>query len=71
MLNLPLIENVDLQPHQLESVDTNLCVKNYVLFSEIENSLHVVLSQRHLAPAFDYLAKQTFTYPIILADDDS
>ncbi len=71
MLNLPLIENIDLQPYQVEGLDTNISVKNYVLFSHIEDVLHVILSQRHLGPAFDYLAKQDFNYPIVLADDDS
>ncbi len=71
MLNLPLIENVDLQPKQIEGIDNNISVKNYVLFSQVENVLHVILSQRHLGPAFDYLSKQNFNYPIVLADDDS
>ncbi len=71
MLNLPLIQNVDLQPTQVENLDINLSIKNYVLFSKLEGEVHVILSKRHLAPSFDYLAKQDFNYPIILADDDS
>ncbi len=71
MLNLPLIENVDLHPEQPEGVDLNIAVKNSVLFAEVEDALHVVISERHLAPAFDYLSKQHFNYPLIMADDDS
>ncbi len=71
MLNLPLIENVDLQPFQPETIDVNIAVRNSVLFAEVEGVLHVILSQRHLAPAFDYLAKQNFSHPIMMADDDS
>jgi general secretion pathway protein E len=71
MLNLPLIENVDLQPQLIEGLDTNIAVKNYVLYAEVDNALHIILSHRYLAPAFDYLAKQDFAYPIVIADDDS
>lgn len=71
MLQFPLVENIDLHPVQIEEHDTNLAVKNYVLFAEYEGALHVILSQRHLGSAFDYLAKQEFQYPIAVADDDS
>jgi general secretion pathway protein E len=71
MLHLPSIENVDLHPAEPENIDTHLAVKNYVLFSEVEDTLHVILSQRHLSSAFDYLAKLDAHYPLLVADDDS
>ena len=71
MLNIPAIENVDLAPVQLDDVDINIAIKNYVLFSKIDEETHIVLSQKYLSQAFDYLAKQDFTYPIVLADEDS
>jgi general secretion pathway protein E len=71
MLQIPSIENVDLKPVQPDALDITLATKNYVLFSEIEGELHVILSQRYLSVAFDYLAKQSFNYPLLLADEDS
>ncbi len=71
MLNIPIIHDVDLQPELIEEADLNLCIRNYVLFSILDEKIHIILSHRHLAAAFDYLAKQSFSYPIIQLDDDS
>ncbi|RLA71539.1 MAG: type II/IV secretion system protein, partial [Epsilonproteobacteria bacterium] len=71
MLNIPTIHDVDLRPQVDENIDLNLCIRNYVLFSVLEGETHIILSHRHLAEAFDYLAKQTFTYPIVQLDEDS
>ncbi len=71
MLNFPTLDGIDLKPLQLEGVDLNLCVKNFVLFSEIDDSAHIVLSRRHIGEAFDYLSKQEIEHPIVLVDDDS
>ena len=71
MLNIPIIHDVDLQPQLIEEADLNLCIRNYVLFSMLDEEIHIILSHRHLAAAFDYLAKQTFVYPIVQLDDDS
>lgn len=62
---------MDLHPSTLESIDLNLCIRNYVLFTEIDKAVHIALSQQHLAEAFDYLAKQPVEYPMVLLDDDS
>ncbi len=71
MLNFPTLDGVDLKPFQPEEVSLNLCVKNFILFSEIDGVVNIVLSRRHIGEAFDYLSKQEFDYPIVLADDDS
>ncbi len=71
MLHIPAIENVDLAPEQLSDIDMNIAIRNYVLFSNIDENIHVVLSQKHLSQAFDYLAKMDITYPMVLADEDS
>jgi len=71
MLNIPEIEGVDLKPHPLDSVDLNLSLKSYVLFSDIEEEVHIVLTRSHLSNAFDFLAKFDIDLPIVLVDDDS
>ncbi len=71
MLNIPTLHDVDLQAQLIEEIDLNLCIRNYVLFSMIDDETHIVLSHRHLTSAFDYLAKQTLSFPIVQLDDDS
>ncbi len=71
MLNIPVLHDVDLRPEQIDDIDINLCIRNYVLFSRIEDEIHTILSPRHLASAFDYLSKQTFQYPLVQLDADS
>ncbi len=71
MLNLPFIENQDFNALEIEGIDINVSIKNYVLFTTIDEEITIVLSQKHLSEAFNYLAKQDFTYKIILSDEDS
>lgn len=71
MLNIPHIDGVDLRPAPLDTVDLNISIKNYVLFSEIEAELTIVLSRKHMSEAFDFLSKVELDLPIVLADDDS
>ncbi|MBN2895257.1 MAG: type II/IV secretion system protein [Campylobacterales bacterium] len=71
MVHLPRIENIDLHPQQIEGIDTNLAVKNYMLLTELHGEPHVIISERHLSSALDFLAKQELTLPIAMADEDS
>ena len=71
MLNIPEIEGVDLKPKLLDTVELNISIKNYVLFSEIDDEIHIILSRRHLAEALDFLSKHDLNYPMLLSDDDS
>ena len=71
MLKIPTIEAVELKPAQIEGVDLNLSIRNYVLFSEIDGEPHIVLSRRHLAEALDFLAKFDLDLSMVLLDDDS
>ena len=71
MLKIPTVDAVDLKPLQIEQVDLNLSIKNYVLYSEVDGRESIVLSRRHLADALDHLAKLNLALPMILLDDDS
>ena len=71
MLNIPFVENCDFTAVEVEGVDINVSIKNYVLFSQREENITIVLSQKHLALAFNYLAKHPFDYDIIVTDEDS
>lgn len=71
MLNFPEIEGVDLRPAPLDTVDLNVSIKNYVLFTELHDEATIVLSRKHLSEAFDFLSKTELDLPIVLADDDS
>ncbi|UFS62157.1 GspE/PulE family protein [Sulfurimonas sp. HSL-3221] len=71
MLNIPELEGVDLKPHPLESVDLNLSLRSYVLFSEIDGEVHIVLGRAHLSQSFDFLAKFDLDLPLVIVDADS
>jgi general secretion pathway protein E len=71
MLNITPINNVKLDPYEEESLDQQLAVKNHVLFSKIDDEIHICLSQEHLAISLSFLAKEQFTYPITFLDHDS
>lgn len=71
MLNIPHIDGIDLRPSPLDTIDLNVSIKNYVLFSELDDELTIVLSRKHISEAFDFLSKVELDLPIVLADDDS
>lgn len=71
MLNIPLVENVDLFPHEVDGVNIDLCVKNYVLFTQLDDKINTVLSNEHLITSLNFLAKESLPYELVLVDIDS
>ncbi|BCD68950.1 GspE/PulE family protein [Nitratiruptor sp. YY09-18] len=71
MIHLEQLHNINLEPAFPEDIDLKLAIKNYVLFTKIDERVHIALSKKHLARAFDYLAKFDFDYPVVLLDEDS
>jgi len=39
MIRLPLLENVDLNPHWNDDIDNKLAMKHELLFADVENKL--------------------------------
>ncbi|MCV6607163.1 MAG: GspE/PulE family protein [Campylobacterales bacterium] len=71
MIDFPKLEDVNLSPLELEDVDLPLAIKYYVLFSEVDGTTTICISENHLADALGFIAKHTFDYPIVFLDEDS
>ncbi len=63
------IHNLELEP--LEVVNSTKGLKNYVLFSIIEDKEVACISKDHISIAFDYLSKLEVEYDVIFLNDIS
>ena len=71
MLHLELIHNLDLEIYEPEELSTDLSVKNFLLFSELDGSVCAFVCERYLADASNYYTKLQKKYPLELLDEDS
>ena len=70
MLEINEIHNVDLKVVELDNHP--LAIKNYVLFSTIEDKTVVILSKKHIEVSFGYLSKHPdLTYEVIFLNEIS
>lgn len=70
-LTINPIHNVSLEPFELEDVDINVALKNFVLFSQLDGVTTVFVNDRYIAPAFEYIAKKASQYPVEFLDEES
>lgn len=71
MLNIEALHNLHLDPLEPEELETNISVKNYLLFSEIEGERCAFTSKRYLPQASNYYTKLQNSYPLHILDEDS
>ena len=71
MIQLPLLENVDLEPLWSEGVDNKLAMKHYLLFSTIQGHDCAIVERAHLTSALNYFSKLDIDYPITEVDEAS
>ncbi len=71
MLNIEPLHNLLLEPVELEELSTNILVKNYLLFSELDGVVSAFTSKRYISQASNYYSKLTSDYPLYLLDEDS
>ena len=71
MLNLEPLHNLKLEVYEPSDVITDLSVKNYLLFSEIEGEITALASERYLVEATNFYTKLETKYPFKLLDEDS
>ncbi len=69
MLNLEEIHNRNLEP--LEEDSYELAIKNFVLYSILDEEKIICVSQQYLAISFDFISKQETEYKIIVLDEIS
>jgi len=71
MLTLEPVHNLKLKIHEPAELDTNLSVKNYLLFSKLDNEIYAFMSERYLVEASNYYTKLLKKYPLKMLDEDS
>ncbi len=69
--NIPEFFDLDLSPEYIDGVDIDLAIKNSLLFTKIDDQLHIVLNKNELADSFNYLSKLDLDLPLAFLDDDS
>ena len=71
MIRLPLLENVDLNPHWNDDIDNKLAMKHELLFADVENKPSAMVQKKTLSQALNYFAKLNLDYPLIELDEGS
>ncbi|MBD3797677.1 MAG: type II/IV secretion system protein [Campylobacterales bacterium] len=71
MFDIEALHNLHLEPLELEGLDTNLFVKNYLLVSRLEGEVCLFTSKRYLSLASNYYTKLQESYPLHILDEDS
>ena len=71
MLNLEPLHNLKLETHEPEELITEISVKNYLLFSEVDGEVSALMCERYLIEASNYYTKLEQRYPLHMLDEDS
>lgn len=71
MIQLPFLENIDLDPLWSEEVDNKLAMKHHLLFANIHNHPTAIVQRETLATALNHLSKLNINYPIAELDRGS
>ncbi|HIC77959.1 MAG TPA: type II/IV secretion system protein, partial [Sulfurovum sp.] len=70
-MELPLIEDIDLEPIWNEEIDNNLAMRHHLLFSKIEDKITIIVKKEKLSTALNHLSKLNLSYPIVEVDKES
>ncbi len=71
MLNQEPLHNLKLEVYEPEELVTDISVKNYLLFSELEGVVSAFTSAEYFAQASNYYNKLSQSYPLILLTEES
>ena len=71
MLNLDPLHNLKLDIYEPDEIQTEVSVKNYLLFSEIDGEVTALMCERYLIEASNYYSKLENRYPLVMLDEDS
>lgn len=69
MLNLSQVHNTNLIPLEVDGYE--LALKNFVLFSKIDDDEVILVSNEHLSSAFDFISKQNYEQNVVCLDEIS
>ena len=71
MLNLEPLHNTSLDVYEPEELLTDVSVKNYLLFSELEGVICAFTCEKYLVQASNYYTKLTQNYPFHILSEES
>ncbi len=71
MLTYEPLHNLDLEIYEPEELNTDISVKNYLLFSELDGVITAFACERYLGEATNYHSKLENEYSLVLLDEDS
>lgn len=63
--------DLKLEIFEPSEISTELCVKNYLLFTKIEDEVCAVVCERYLVEASNFYTKLQTEYPLRMLDEDS
>jgi general secretion pathway protein E len=69
MITLAQVHNIDLTPLEVDGYEVAL--KNFVLFSIIDDEEVILVSNEHLSSAFDFISKQNYEQKVLCLDEIS
>jgi len=70
-MNLPLLENRDLEPFWSEEINNKLAMKHQLLFANIDNTPTAVVKRESLAMSINHLSQIDVDYPLVELDEGS
>ena len=65
------IHDTSLEPLEVEDIDNSLAIKNYCLFTMIDDILSIAIQEKYMTISLGYIAKYHFDYPICFLDEES
>lgn len=71
MLSLEPLHNLKLDVYEPAEIKTDISVKNFLLFSEIDGEVTALICERYLIEASNYYTKLENKYPLHMLDEDS
>ncbi len=71
MLSLEPLHNLKLEVYEPSEVATDLSVKNFLLFSEIDGEVSALMCEQYLVEASNFYTKLEKKYPLYMLDEDS
>ena len=71
MFNLEPLHNLKLEIYEPQELSTDLSVKNFLLFSKLDDEVYAFVCERYLIDASNYYTKLNSKYPLQMLDEDS
>jgi len=71
MLDLEYLHDIDLEPIELDELSTELNLKNFLLFTKIDDEISACICENYLVEASTYFTKLDKKYPLRMLDEDS